>query len=617
MPAKQSPVAIIGGGITGLFCAYVLIRQGYAVDIYEASDRVGGRIRTIRLDNNNKEVDLNQSADSLDFYAEFGPMRIELDKQLLLAALLDHLDIKDDRSKGEPYLIDFPEYASPGSKLDPQYQLRPEENNKTPLQLLRLALLRIVTRLQFAVDANVRSGERNQIDNLLVRLEKLTRAITLAKAVDQEAEPVFNDWMKDELKEEDYWVIQKYGKIGDVCLYNMGFWNLLSDYLSHDAITKVRDQGTFYHLLPENPNAAEWLVWWLRGFSITTSLKGIYGGMEYIVHRLENYIQGKSARNRKFRLFKNTKVTSLHTNNGMVKLNCRVSAKPKKQKQPSKIAYSRVIMALPRQPMEMIWNNSDLKVVGADELTVPRLLESNFGFPMVKTFFVVKNRWWEQETRANWYATRIPTRELHYWKGRSRGSNQGMIMMYTDRPASAFWSNYANPGEQLDVARKRASNECDELQDHQHDRLVSKAAQYMLENDVPNIKKEDIVWCGIRDWGRKPYGGANHAWKPERKYWVAMAKLGQINAGNSTLHVCGEAYSDYHGFIEGSLRSAVYTLHKILDTSKSGNPSTVLKWLSDGSILNVDETYMESLKSWVTDLDRSANSTLTDFESHQ
>jgi hypothetical protein len=43
-----------------------------------------------------------------------------------------------------------------------------------------------------------------------------------------------------------------------VPLHAMDFWNLLNDYLSHNAITKLRDLGTFYHLNPAtSPQAAQ------------------------------------------------------------------------------------------------------------------------------------------------------------------------------------------------------------------------------------------------------------------------------------------------------------------------------------------------------------------------
>ena len=685
MSQENKTIAVVGGGIAGLFCAYVLIKKGYNVDLYEAASRVGGRIRTIRLDMESKELPLkvqenaemsreknggnkngdeNQDANrELEFYAEFGPMRIELDKQLLLSMLLKHLDITEDRDTGEPYIVDFPEYASRDSSRDPQYKLRAEETSKTSLQLLRLALMRIICCLSLHKDIEKKVQEEEQkrqchddkqgnpieeaatvvgtlygeMRDLIAFRKKqhtLKNDIILAKALDQDTEAIFNKWMQ-KLTEADYWVIQKYGEIGEVKLYNMGFWNLLSDHLSYDAVSKIRNQGTFYHLLPENPNAAEWLVWWLRGLSITANLKGIYGGMEYIIDRLEKKIYQESAERHKYTPQKDTTVTGLNFNNGNVTLDTVKTSSgdaPKMgEKRPS---YKHVILALPRQPLEVVWNNSRSSLKSLPELKeVAGLLEANFGFHMIKAFFVVKNRWWEEETRANWYATRVPTRELHYWKGRSKGSKQGMIMMYTDRPASVFWSNYVNPGDQFDVYRRNAENSADQLHDIQDKRLNKKAVQLTHENDLPGSKVEDIVWCGIRDWGRKPYGGANHAWIPERKFWVAMAKLGNISLkgsdGNEAyLHVCGEAYSDYHGFIEGSLRSAIYALHKVLDRDEVNNNAMPLSWLSDGKIFNIEETpedeiakqdqarreeYFRSLVSWVRRLDESVEESLTDF----
>ena len=41
-------VCIVGGGITGLSAAYYLTKEGIPVDLYEASDRVGGKVKTYR-----------------------------------------------------------------------------------------------------------------------------------------------------------------------------------------------------------------------------------------------------------------------------------------------------------------------------------------------------------------------------------------------------------------------------------------------------------------------------------------------------------------------------------------------------------------------------------------
>jgi len=48
--SAQLPIAIIGGGITGLTAAYHLARQDRPFRLFEAAPRVGGNIRSERHD---------------------------------------------------------------------------------------------------------------------------------------------------------------------------------------------------------------------------------------------------------------------------------------------------------------------------------------------------------------------------------------------------------------------------------------------------------------------------------------------------------------------------------------------------------------------------------------
>jgi hypothetical protein len=691
MTKPSREIAIVGGGIAGLYCALVLKHQNYDVTIYERTGRWGGRIRTIRLDRNSNELGSEEQLEldtsnpskgwdenSLEFYAEFGPMRIELDKQPLLKALLQRLHIPteveyrqktvgstseavtlpeqnqagiDPKSrtsisgkKLHAHLVDFPSYSSPSSLHDPTYPLEPEEQNKTPLQLFQLALLRVMCEIETTTDAD---------SPYMQMKEKLEHRLAIAGGTYRSSESVFESWVK-ELNEDHLWEIQTKGfirrKWGDgrevhVKLYAMGFWNLLDDYLSHNAILKIRDLGTFYHLLPENPNAAEWLVWWLRGFAISETLQGIYGGMECIVDYLRHELLHGVAHGK--------------ANNGTVTFKLNHSLKriaitdPQQGETPaldlhfdvgeagtttSRVrSHSKVILALPKSPIEQILGASaqlfeKQSVFQTREDNVNDLLDCAFGFPLLKTFVVVKRRWWNEDNLANRYAHDIPTRELHYWKGKDVARKQGMIMVYTDRPASSFWANYAPPGAQEDVFRtlpKMPASAADvddgEIVDgSEHEspptereildgRLKEKCANYIARASGTNFRSSDIVWSGIRDWSREPYGGANHAWRPERKFWVVMRRLADIGTHSNTppanvcrLMICGEAYSDYHGFIEGPLRSASYVLHRLLDVGKTSPHN--LKWLTEVfPAMRTDELckeYFKTLQTWAKNLDQ-------------
>jgi cation diffusion facilitator CzcD-associated flavoprotein CzcO len=49
VPSKsRGPVAVIGAGLAGLTAAYRLQQRGFDVTVFEARDRVGGRVWTVR-----------------------------------------------------------------------------------------------------------------------------------------------------------------------------------------------------------------------------------------------------------------------------------------------------------------------------------------------------------------------------------------------------------------------------------------------------------------------------------------------------------------------------------------------------------------------------------------
>jgi hypothetical protein len=669
-------IAIVGGGIAGLFCAYVLANNNHTVELFESSDVLGGRIRSFRFndtllneierEDDEKRIPVkdravldgalrpvllrpdleervltkpltlkkpekspsnsgdnaadpsHQSAggddpktekdrsftpedydkrlwDHLEFNAEFGPMRIELEVQRMLDFLLNHLGILP-LNAGPPEKVEsahdlvrmerFPPFSSPPSAGDPVYDLKPEEEGKDPLELLKLGVCRAVVDLHFDIDQSP-----SQVKDFEDTRKKLTEKLNNAAATQRPSAPVFESWLRNHLHEDDYWAIQRYGQIPVlygaekyIPLHTMGFWNLLAAYLSHNALSKVRELGAFYHLIPENPNAAEWLTWWMRQISISSHLEGVFGGMQSVIEKLVSAM-GIPAPAKGQKILKNragnltihlgATVTALKEDGGTIKVSL-----PKGKEHEE--AFSRVILALPTVPAEKLTQNSpDLwRLTGPQQENKKRFTEylhSALPFQLLKAFFVVRERWWEEDVRANLGATRYPTREVYFWKSRMKDSRRGLVMLYTDRPAAAFWADYIPNPTQDDIdelcredpsdtaaAEVRAEAEAVPIL---RARIKSRFVEYVNDNEGQKIKPDDIIWCGIMDWGREPYGAASHAWRPNREYWNTLADLADWQLGTDGdgphLHVCGEAYSDYHAFIEGALRSAVHVLTQI------------------------------------------------------
>ena len=86
--------------------------------------------------------------------------------------------------------------------------------------------------------------------------------------------------------EEYYSYVRNEAAYNGKCLYQMGFWNALSLVLSHRAVSKIIHYGTFYHVIHFNPNAAEWIIFWLRGLHPNDELVGIEQGTESLVSRV-------------------------------------------------------------------------------------------------------------------------------------------------------------------------------------------------------------------------------------------------------------------------------------------------------------------------------------------
>lgn len=118
MSNSPNSVVVIGGGVSGLACAYQLKKLGLPVTLLEASPRVGGLIETVERDG---------------FLFESGPQSFQGTETLL--GLIHDLDIEDELCK-----------ADPGA---PRYVLRQGTLRKVPMSpqaILTTSLLSPGTR---------------------------------------------------------------------------------------------------------------------------------------------------------------------------------------------------------------------------------------------------------------------------------------------------------------------------------------------------------------------------------------------------------------------------------------------------------------------------------------
>ena len=262
MSDDQRTVAIIGGGIAGLYCAYHLKNGPFRTTLYEASDRLGGKIETWRIDpetltdrpTSAGKALLSTLIDDYDAHrkrkpgdrikplpelliAEFGAMRIEPDQQPHLNKLLSALGIKEHVTGSQELwsdLVPFPAYEG-AQPTEPHFTLEGEEAEQgTLIDLLLLALRRVFTVVTF--DAG---SERNKIDKAAPWTVPGQKNTPYAEAnffwgEFKEGDFLHRRFWKRSLtqwiklmEEEHYQVIRNAMMFQGTHLRDMGFWNLL------------------------------------------------------------------------------------------------------------------------------------------------------------------------------------------------------------------------------------------------------------------------------------------------------------------------------------------------------------------------------------------------------
>lgn len=562
--ALQFHTVVVGAGVAGLYCSWRLSRRSrtHTVGLFEGSNRFGGRIETEHFG---------------PFLAEFGPMRFEKPGQRKLMELLDNLSL--ETIKFAPYQAERPDF--------PVYDLRDHEKGPPPfdkryttLELLKLGIIRVLK------DTDWHTG--GDLDN--------------------PHDPKHDERLK-QLDEYDYAAMRRRAKQGDEYLYDLGLWNALSNALSHQALMKIRDLGTFYHLIPENPNAIEWIIFWLRGLDPKDNLVSVKGGSKRITECLLDRLDSPPCRGRVRSHLEHTLTEIKPQPKGKVLLKF-----DRRNGDPVWAQARHVILGLPKSPLE--------KLAEYFRPQTRKDLDAVFGIPLLKCFFLVRNPWWDKNTKPQTRASLMPTREVHYYYDEEKSRDQGLVMLYTDRPATEFWKLYVK-GEVHDRAEidgdqrlkrlffkylarylrdeadkypiealEAATDGVDPSEDPRAADALSPAeagsssrssadinnlnfspsmfaeAREKSEEELTENLAERVVKFGIRDWSREPYGAAAHTWKPKTKSWEVLERLQAFSLSDEeedprNIHICGEAYSDYHGFIEGALRSADDVLRTI------------------------------------------------------
>jgi monoamine oxidase len=347
------------------------------------------------------------------------------------------------------------------------------------------------------------------------------------------------------------WKTLKTVKVDGKHIYDYGLWNLVAKTLSYEAYTLARAIGG-YDCLTMNYNAVNTAV---ESFEFVpgTTFSSFVDGFQEVPHRLAEMTRAEGG---EVLVQKGLRSVTTDTGPGFVLTFDDGSV----------VRAHKVILAMPRRSLELLDPVGPL--FDPDNQKVRALIQSVDGIPLFKLFACYHYPWWEAAGVTQGRSlSDLPIRQTYYWgvEGRQDGgdpanTNAVVLASYDDELNTQFWAGYRD--RHVEGVYPNAIDSSDpRWRDHQAPAgMVEEAHRQLMElHDVKYAPKPYAA--AYRDWAEDPFGGAVHLWKIHEKSWEVIPQMIQPDPALD-LYICGEAYSQHQTWVEGALETAELVLQK-------------------------------------------------------
>ena len=538
MTNEKIDIAIVGGGVSGVYSAWKL-KQRYPekkIVVFEASDHVGGRLLSV------KPPDID------NMMAELGGMRIIENTQPLIVELLKELN----------------DQLPVGKKIE-TYDFPVDEDQN-------IAYLRgIYLRLSDFIE------NPDKVPYKLSFLEKGgTPGSIITNAINQIVPGITSETSDAKRRE-----MARNASFDGIPLWKQGFWNVLMRVLTGEAYELGVDAGGYNSTLT-NWNAADAIPWYLSDFGIAPKYKGFKKGFQIVPKTLAEFFKQLGG---EIRL--SSKMSGFNYDGKTFELSINQAL----------IQADVLILAMPRRSIDLLTPNSPLLSM------ITHLTSSVTPQPLFKLFTTYQAPWWRAAgfTKTNSEGesyfvpvesgrsvTDLPVRQTYYWptdEGKPAVSGPSMLMAsYDDGTNIGFWDGFR-------PQRRQAWQQGLEVPDLK--KLKLKAFMGDYESRQQQLSPDELLWyrycatpgmvqevsrqlgvihgmsytpkvvnAAFRDWGDDPFGGGWNSWNIGVKSSEVKEQI--VHPLKETkLYICGEAYSDAQGWVEGALQTAEMMLKKI------------------------------------------------------
>lgn len=530
MNSEHIDIAIIGAGVSGIYSAWKL-KQKYPskkIVVFEGGDHVGGRLLSVK------------PPGIPDMVAELGGMRILPKAQPLISYLIEEIN-NQHSFKEKIVLFDFP--------VDQPQNIAYLRGEHLRLQDFRSDPDKVPYKLSFLEKGSSPGGIIvNAIEQIVPGITNLNIGVEERRNMAKNAH--FN------------------GKP----LNEQGFWNVLSLVISNEAYLFGTDAGGYSSSLL-NWNAADAIPWFLADFGIKAQYQGFKNGFQQVPLAMATFFKELGG---EIRL--NTKLCGFEFNREENRFHLSIDE--------NIISADSLILAMPRRSLELITDKSPLLQ------TIQSLIGSVTPQPLFKLFTTYANPWWQRasytdsageviQIKSGRSITDLPVRQTYYWpKNDGSAVTEGDAMLlasYDDGSNVGFWdglrpkrSSGWKDGSGHAVIKdpfvgQNTSNDGDDTEWEKYkapSNMVEEVARQLQQmhglSHTPKVKN-----AAFKDWGQDPFGGGGNFWNVGVDSCFVKEKITQP-VPNVPLYICGEAYSDAQGWVEGALQTADDMLPKVI-----------------------------------------------------
>jgi monoamine oxidase len=554
-------VAIIGAGVSGLYSGFRLLtgefqagkRAPESVHLFEMSGRVGGRLESIRLPKSG-------------VIGELGGMRYLTSHEIVNALVDDVLKIPKKTFplgnpmhrlaylRGQRFRADAWEQAqAAGEKFATRYELADEFAGLSPDQLLNKIVFDVLCNDAWVVENYGKCLARSGQYDFQFRIDR-------------------RQW--NDIKPRLRYCFA--GSPYDGMLVNsMGFWNLIKDRVGNEGYEFIAAGGGYFSNTI-NWNAAEAFPYMIGDFTgSNTEFMTLADGYDQLAMALADKVLSDN----RAELWTGNRLCTFSRSVGSSR-RYRLTFFNEERQQEWHSYADNVILAMPRRSLELL-DQHNFYFDNDTKKNLQRNLDSVIREPSFKLRMGFERPWWHEMIGAHSgeSITDLPMRQCYYFGVDPKNHHSLFLASYNDMRTVPFWNVLASCSD--DVQRFHASptrlasqEDIDPWRDDQAPQvLIDEALGQVCELhgcDASAIPAPYITY--FKDWSIDPYGGGYHAWRAGVDVAGTMRYMRRPDK-NESVHICGEAYSDQQGWVEGAFCVAENMLQEWFGLSWPG------KWL--------------------------------------